>query len=360
MLYDVGIVGAGITGCTLARFLAEAGKSVIMFEKSEVGGHCATGTKNNFWGREIEVHKHGPHIWHNSDPEVQQFMDRFANFKPFKYTMFSFVDGKLHHFPITIDTFREVDPEITAEEINNRKLSADESSFESYLVSILGEEIYQKFYYGYTLKQWGTTDLPVSVAKRIPIRSNRDTTYWHDAYQALPDNYNKMFYRMLEHPKIELHEESEIALYNMFGSQTIKIWVYTGSLDELLSYKFGSLSYRTLKHQDVTYNYPYYLPCAVINYPDPFWPHTRLIEHKHFNNHNFDPYTIVTWETPVDWERGMVRYYPMWDQNKYNFYVNELRSHYPQIIPAGRLGMYKYLDMNQAVRYALDIGKALC
>jgi UDP-galactopyranose mutase len=282
-------------------------------------------------------------------------MNRFTTFKKYEHTKFTVFDSVFRHFPLSIQTFQEFYPDITVEEIERRKMHADASSFTNYLISIVGEPIFDTFYRYYTLKQWGTLDIPVDIAKRIPIRTNTNTNYFHDTFQALPDNYNLMFQRMVAGVDIQQGD------YNT-DSYTINSCcasiVYTGAIDEMYGYDIGPLDYRTLDHQETAFDMNYYQPCATLNFCSPFPSYTRSIEHKHFGGHSLDKRTIVTYEYSRPWKLGDIPYYPMWDFDRYNVYRK--RAEESGVILAGRLGLYKYLDMNVAVKLGLKTARELC
>lgn len=343
----VAVVGAGLSGCTIARALMDRGEKVTIFERGLLGGNCRTNTRDG-----IEIHIHGPHVWHNSIKRVQEFMERFIKFNQYQHTKFVVHNGRFFYFPISFDTFRFFYLDATPEEIEYRKANADLSSFEKYLISIVGLEMYEVFYKTYSLKQWGTLDIPVDVAKRIPIRSDRDTNYFFDNYQALPDDYNTLFENMTRGIPIE---RSDYYSDREKIDSSHDIVVYTGALDELFGYDEGVLKYRSIDHIHKWYDENYHQPCATLNYSDNT-PWVRSVEHKHFNNHSVNGPTVVTYEYAKDFSPGDIAYYPMWDYDLYQKYLNRVPQN---MVLAGRLARYKYLDMNVAVNDALNLADKL-
>ncbi len=339
-MYDYTIVGAGLTGATLARFLTERGKKVLVLEKDKVGGNCRTEVWND-----IEIHVHGPHTWHNSDSEVEEFMRPFGNFNPYFKAKYAVHGDIFYPFPITKSLFQKFNPGVS---LSERLKGADESSFTNYLTSVLGHEMFETFYKAYSLRHWGTLDIPVWIAKRIPIRDNENRNYFHDGFSGLPDSYVKMFNRMFK--GIEIKKENVNYKTKLNG-----IVIYTGALDEFFNHSLGMLSYRTLEYDHKKLNMNYFQPCETLNYIDAR-PYNRTIEHKQFNQMNLILETWVSWEYPRKAEIGDYLYYPMWDYELYERY----RKMLPQnVVPAGRLGLYKYLDMNVAVKEALKIGQKI-
>lgn len=346
MKYDVVIVGAGLTGCTVARILKDRGKKVLIVERDRIGGNCRTEMMHN-----IEVHIHGPHTWHNSFPRVQSFMDRFTKFSKYRHVKFGFHGDTFYPFPLSLDTIREFDFDITEDDLKSFIMKADQSSFEAYLVSIVGQELFDLFYKNYSLKQWGTLDIPVDIAKRVPIHTGHGSNVFFDSYQAQPKNYNEMFDKMVE--GIEIVNDNYLDDKDYYNKSSVV--VYTGSLDEYFNYTIGALSYRTIRHQHVLRDTVYSQPCATLNYLD-CRDELRSIEHKHFNQHSLLPGTVVSYEFVEPWKGGDVRYYPMWDYELFWSYYDMLPKN---IFIAGRLGRYKYLDMNIAVKDAMCLAEIL-
>jgi len=302
------IIGAGITGATIARILTDRGIKVTVYERGEIGGMCADHRE-----RGIMVHKNGPHIWHNSDAEVQEFVERFTKFNNYIHRVKASYHGRLYDFPINLNTIEQTGKSI--------------------------DELKDMFFKEYSLKQWGQQP-PQNVLDRIPIRSNHDDRYFTDRWQGIPiDGYKVMIENMLDGIEI-IHENCHSAD------------ISTGTIDEHYAYKLGILSYRSINFVHETHEKEYFQDVAVVNYTDEI-PYTRVTEHKHFEGLKTD-HTIITREFPRQWEPKMNRHYPMFDYDLYNKYAN-----LDGPIFVGRLGSYEYLNMNIAVKKAIELCKQI-
>jgi len=314
------IVGAGITGATIARILTDKGLKVIIYERNEIGGLCA----DKYDGK-ILVHKNGAHIWHNSYPEVQEFIERFTEFNNYIHRVKACKKGQIYSFPINLETFSQVFGASTPKEAKQCDL----------------KKLKEMFYTRYSLKQWGVKP-PRSVLDRIPVRYDFNDRYFDDIWQGIPiGGYKQMIENMLD--GIEVIRED-------FKSEAD---IYTGAIDEYFNYVYGMLPYRSMNFVHKIKSVPDFQGISVINHTDDKF-YTRVIEHKHFHpvetNH-----TIISYEYPGAWRPGMERHYPMFDYKLYRKY----KALGGRTIFAGRLGQYKYLNMNETVKQAMDLCKQI-
>ncbi len=342
-------------GAVFAQQMAEHGKRVLIIEKrNHVGGNCHTESVEG-----IQVHKYGPHIFHTSNNMVWEYVNRFADFNNFVNRPKVRYKDKIYSFPINLMTLYQLwgvesPPEakrkleqVTIPKNNPRNL-------EEWILSQVGEEIYEIFIKGYTTKQWGKEpkELPMSIIKRVPIRLNFDDNYYNDKYQGIPiGGYIKLFEQMLEGIEVRLNTDYFVNK-DYWNSIAAKI-IYTGKIDEYFDYKFGELEYRGLRFESKVFNGDYQ-GNAVINYTEQKLPYTRVIEHKHFEFKNQDK-TVVTWEYPDDYKKSKTPYYPINNKRNneiYNLYKEEAKKQESLVI-GGRLATYSYLDMDKAVAAAL-------
>ena len=357
--YDYIIVGSGLYGSTFAHELKKAGKSVLVLEKrNHIGGNIYTKKEDN-----IDVHVYGAHIFHTSDEEVWSYVNQFVKFNNFINSPLAYYKGKYYHLPFNMNTFKEmwgvtkpeeakkiIEEQIKKENIKNPK------NLEEQALSRVGRDIYEKLIKGYTEKQWGrkATELPAFIIKRLPLRFEYNNNYFNDKYQGIPiGGYTLLIQNMLKDIKVKLNVDyiKYKFYYNLIGKKI----VFTGPIDEFFDYKFGPLEYRSLKFEVEKHNKPYYQNNCVVNYNEFEIPYTRIIEHKYFEDDKSDV-TIITKEYPDNWELGKERYYPINNEknNKlYNKYKN-LAKENKNVIFGGRLANYKYYDMDDTVRAALD------
>lgn len=357
--YDYIIVGSGLYGSTFAHELKKSGKSVLVLEKrNHIGGNIYTKKEDN-----IDVHVYGAHIFHTSDEEVWSFVNQFVKFNNFINSPLAYYKGKYYHLPFNMNTFKEmwgvtkpeeakkiIEEQIKKENIKNPK------NLEEQALSLVGRDIYEKLIKGYTEKQWGrkATELPAFIIKRLPLRFEYNNNYFNDKYQGIPiGGYTLLIQNMLKDIKVKLNIDyiKYKFYYNLIGKKI----VFTGPIDEFFDYKFGPLEYRSLKFEVEKHNKPYYQNNCVVNYNEFEIPYTRIIEHKYFEDDKSDV-TIITKEYPDNWELGKERYYPINNEknsNLYNKYKN-LAKENKNVIFGGRLANYKYYDMDDTVRAALD------
>ena len=359
MKYDFLIVGAGLFGSVMARELTDSRFKVLILEKrNHIGGNCYT---ENVDG--IHVHKYGPHYFHTNNTDVWKYVNKFTDF----YTNLPRVkvshENKLYSFPINLLTLHQIygvkTPQEAKELLNNERVNIlNPSNFEEYVISQVGWKLYHIFYEGYTTKQWGRhpSKLPASIARRIPIRYTMDDTYHSNAkYQGVPiDGYTKFFENLLSGINIELNVDF-IGIKNNWRSMAKKL-IYSGCIDSFFDYQFGNLEYRSLRHETKIVQGDYQ-GSAQINYTDINVEYTRTIEHKHIQHEgSLFNHSVVTNEYPVEYDGKNEPFYPIGDMEnnvKYNQYKKLLEKE-KDVIISGRLGKFKYIDMDFTINMALN------
>jgi UDP-galactopyranose mutase len=355
--YDFLIVGSGLFGSVFAQQAIENGYTCLIIDKrSHNAGNVYTENVNG-----INVHKYGAHIFRTSSNEIWEYVNRFTKFNHYTNRVKVNFNDSIYSFPINLMTFNQVFGCKTPEEVNE-KLSQvslnieNPKNLEEHLLSIIGEELYRIFFYGYTKKQWGREprDLPKSIISRIPIRTNFDDNYFNDCYQGIPINgYTDMIEKMQYGADLILNEDY-LKNKDKWDSLCNRV-VYTGPIDELCDFQFGELEYRSLRFDEYIIQKSDYQGCAVMNFTDENTGYTRIIEHKHFNFGTQD-FTIISKEYPQQWEIGRERYYPINDDVnnlKYKKY-KDLMDKDPKYILGGRLAEYRYYDMHQVIGSALS------
>lgn len=352
--YDFLVVGCGIFGATFAQQMTEMGRKVLVIDKrSHPGGNCYT---ENISG--IEVHKYGPHIFHTSNEDVWAYINRFAAFNNFVNSPKVRYKDKIYSFPINLMTLHQLwavkTPSEAHEKLQEVSLScAEAKNLEQWILSQVGEEIYEIFIKGYTTKQWGMepAHLPASIIKRIPIRLTFNDNYYNDKYQGIPvGGYTIMFEKMLD--RIDVRLNTDYFEDRPHWDSIASVIVYTGKIDEYFDHQFGQLEYRSLRFETKVMEGDYQ-GNAVVNYTEQQIPYTRVIEHKHFEFNNDIP-TVVTWEYPEKYDLNKIPYYPINNQvnNKlYNLYKQQAQK-LSNLVFGGRLATYTYLDMDQAIANA--------
>ena len=357
-MYDFLIVGAGLYGSVCARELTDKGYSCLVIDKrSHIGGNCHTSRQSG-----IDVHTYGPHIFHTSNQEVWEYINRFTEFIPYKFSPVANYFGELYSLPFNLWTFYQIYGDHSVNGVS-KKLSmfaSDEepSNLEEFAIQAVGKKMYRKLIHGYTKKQWQTDpkNLPADIIKRLPVRLTFDNNYFNDTYQGIPkDGYTAIFERLLDGIDIGLGVDY-FKERNVLKSKKI---IYTGKIDELFDYCYGDLDYRSLRFKQKTYDVSNYQGTAVINYTDDVTPYTRVIEHKHFVPFVESSKTIVTQEYPAEYKRGVEPYYPInntENNEKYKMY-KELADKDPNLYLGGRLAEYKYYDMHQVIASALAFTK---
>ena len=356
-MYDWLIVGAGFAGSVLAERLAsQRGDKVLLIDRRpHIGGNAY----DCYDEAGLLIHRYGPHIFHTNSEQIFEYLSQFTEWRPYEHRVLAEVDGRLVPIPINLDTINKLyDLNLTEEEMDDWLAQRAEpvkeiKTSEDVVVSRVGRELYEKFFRGYTRKQWGVdpSELDKSVTSRVPTRTNRDDRYFGDAYQCMPaEGYTRMFERMLEHPNIEIRLSTDFAEIRDDGKVRYKRLIFTGPMDEYFGFRYGALPYRSLRFEHKTLDKEFHQPVAVVNYPMQH-EYTRVTEYKHLTGQKH-PRTSVTYEYPSD--KGDP-YYPVpRPENAERFKKYEALSRETENVWfVGRLATYRYYNMDQVVGQAL-------
>lgn len=361
-MYDYLIVGAGLFGAVFAHEAAKKGKKCLVIDKRpHIGGNIYT---ENIEG--IAVHKYGAHIFHTSNKEVWDYVQQFAEFNRYTNSPVANFHGEIYSMPFNMYTFNKMWGVVTPEEAREKieeQLKAykldNPQNLEEQAVSLVGKDIYEKLVKGYTEKQWGrkAAELPAFIIKRLPVRFTYDNNYFNDTYQGIPiGGYTAMTAKMLAGIDVRLGVDffKDRESLKAEAEKT----VFTGMIDAYFNYSLGELEYRGLRFETEILNEENYQGNAVVNYTDYETPYTRIIEHKHFE-FGTQPKTVVTREYPQKWVRGEEPYYPMNDDKNNSLYekYRELADKETDVIFGGRLGQYKYYDMDDVIEAALGCAR---
>ncbi len=360
MTYDYLIVGAGLFGAVFACESSRRGKKCLVIDRrSHIGGNAYT---ENIAG--INVHRYGAHIFHTNDREVWEYINGFAEFNRFTNTPLANYNGEIFNLPFNMNTFYRlwgVTNPSEAERIieAQREKNPAPKNLEEQALSLVGRDIYKKLVKDYTEKQWGRDckDLPAFIIKRLPLRFTWDNNYFNDRFQGVPaGGYTHIFDKLLQGCDIKLNTDY-LTNRERLGAMAKKT-VFTGMPDEYYGFRFGRLDYRSLRFETETLEIPNFQGVAVVNYTSREVAFTRIIEHRHFES-PVTAQTVVTREYPKEYVPGDEPYYPVND-NKNNALAakyRELAAAEPRVIFGGRLGEYRYYDMWQVVRRALDAAR---
>jgi UDP-galactopyranose mutase len=359
--YDYVIVGSGFFGSICARELTDAGYKCLVIEKRDhIGGNCYTEKNDN-----INIQKYGAHIFHTSNTEVWEWINKFTKFNTYRHHVLANYNGDIFSLPFNMFTFNKLwgvnTPEEAKKIIEKQSLNILEpKNLEEQAIKFVGKDIYEKLIKGYTEKQWRkpSNELPKEIIKRLPVRFIYDNNYFDDKYQGIPiDGYTKIFEKLLNGIEIKLNVDylKNKTYWNSLGKKII----YTGPIDAYYDYKLGELEYKTVIFEHKKMMIKNYQGTSVINYTDDKTPYTRTIEHKHFEQSDSDV-TWVTWEYPIEYKaKETEAYYPVNDDvnnklyNKYKSFTIQEEN----IIFGGRLGEYKYYDMDDIIESALNLTK---
>ena len=361
--YDYILVGSGLYSGVFAWFAKQKGKKCLVLEKRDhIGGNVYC---ENTEG--IHVHKYGAHIFHTSNKEVWQFVNSLAEFNRYTNSPVANYKGEMYNMPFNMNTFSKmwnISTPAEAKKIieeQKKEITGEPKNLEEQAISLVGREIYEKLVKGYTEKQWGRdcTALPAFIIKRLPVRYTYDNNYFNDLYQGIPiGGYNVIIDRLFEGCDIETGVDylEKKEYYDGLGEKI----VYTGTIDAYYKYQFGKLEYRSLRFESEVLDEENHQGVAVVNYTDRETPYTRIIEHKHFE-FGTQPKTVITREYPVTWQEGMEPYYPVNDEKNQALYQKyaKLAEKEENVIFGGRLGEYKYYDMDKVIASAMERAKEI-
>ena len=363
MKYDYLIVGAGLFGATFAQKAKENGKNVLVIDKrSHIGGNIYT---ENI--EDIQVHKYGAHIFHTNNQRVWEYVNRFARFNRYTNSPMANYNGELYSLPFNMLTFNKMWGVITPKEAQEKIAEQREKSgisepknLEEQAISLVGTDIYEKLVKGYTQKQWGRPcdELPAFIIRRLPVRFTYDNNYFNALYQGIPiDGYTQMVQKMLDGIEVRLNVDY-LQNRDYFNSLANKI-IYTGAIDSYFDYCFGALNYRSIKFETEILDMDNYQGNAVINYTDIETPYTRIIEHKHFV-FGTQKKTVISKEYSQEWTPNIEPYYPVNDDINNALYekYKALAQKEENVIFGGRLGQYRYYDMDTVILAALDVAES--
>ncbi len=361
-MYDYLIVGAGLFGATFAHEATRRGKKCLVIDRrSSVGG--------NIYCEKIEginVHKYGAHIFHTSKKEIWEYVGQFAEFNNFVNSPIARYKDEIYNLPFNMNTFSRLwnikTPQEAKKIIDRQRAECnlkEITNLEDQALSLVGKDVYEKLIKGYTEKQWGRKcdELPSFIIKRLPLRFTYNNNYFSDKYQGIPEGgYNQIIEKMLDGSDILLNTTYQD--YIAAHPDTFKKVIYTGCIDEYFGYKYGELEYRTVRFETEVLDTDNYQGVAVVNYTEAEVPYTRIIEHKHFE-FGTQPKTVISREYPCEWHKGIEPYYPI-NNDKNNELLLKYQADADQlsnVIFGGRLGGYKYYDMDKTIEAALALVK---
>ena len=359
--YDYLIVGAGLFGSTFAYEMSKIGKKCLVIDRrNHIGGNVYCEKIND-----INVHKYGAHIFHTSDKKIWDYVNFFADFNNYINSPIANYKGELYNLPFNMNTFTKLWKDVITPndalnkiEEQRKELTSEPTNLEEQAISLVGRDIYEKLVKGYTEKQWGKEcrELPAFIIKRLPVRFTFNNNYFNDRYQGIPiGGYNVIIEKMLSNCDVELNVDF-LKEKEKYLAKADKV-LYTGMIDEYFNYSLGNLDYRSLKFEtELLEGVSNYQGNAVINYTDRETPYTRIIEHKHFE-FGEQKDTVITREYPCDWQLGDEAYYPVNDDKNNSLFekYKELALKEENIIFGGRLGHYKYYDMDKVIIAALEL-----
>ena len=359
--YDYILVGSGLYSGVFACLAGQKGKKCLVVEKRDhLGG--------NIFCEEVEgirVHRYGAHIFHTSNKAVWEFVNGLAEFNRYTNSPVANYKGQMYNLPFNMNTFSKMwgvsTPDEAKKKIEEQRatVTGEPKNLEEQAVSLVGTDIYEKLVKGYTEKQWGRDckELPAFIIRRLPVRFTYDNNYFNDLYQGIPvGGYNVITEKLFACCDVETERDylENRAYYDGLGETVI----YTGAIDAFYEYRFGKLEYRSLRFETQVVDSPNYQGVAVVNYTDRETPYTRIIEHKHFE-FGAQPKTVITREYPAVWQEGMEPYYPVNDERNQKLFSRyaALAEQESQVFFGGRLGEYKYYDMDKVIESAMNMAK---
>ena len=356
-MYDYLIVGAGFFGAVFAHEAQKRGKRCLVVERrGHIGGNCYTADVES-----IHVHRYGAHIFHTSDRQIWTYINQFCTFNNYVNSPIANYRGEIYNMPFNMNTFSRlwnISTPAEAKAIIDAQRAdapAQPQNLEEQAISLVGRDIYEKLVKGYTEKQWGRpcTELPAFIIRRLPVRFRYDNNYFNDRYQGIPEGgYTPIFEKLLDGIEVRLNCDY-FDHRDELRAQCRKV-VFTGPIDHYFDYCYGPLQFRSLRFESEVLDMENYQGNAVVNYTDRETPYTRVIEHKHFE-FGTQPKTVITREYPMDWHPGDEPYYTVNDEKNDQLYQRyaALAEREPDVLFGGRLGEYKYYDMDKVIASAL-------
>lgn len=356
-MYDYLIVGAGFFGAVFAHEAQKQGKRCLVVERRvHIGGNCYTADVES-----IHVHRYGAHIFHTSDQQIWTYINQFCTFNNYVNSPIANYRGEIYNMPFNMNTFSRlwhISTPAEAKAIIDAQRAdapAQPQNLEEQAISLVGRDIYEKLVKGYTEKQWGRpcTQLPAFIIRRLPVRLRYDNNYFNDRYQGIPEGgYTPIFEKLLDGIDVRLNCDY-FDHRDELRAQCRKV-VFTGPIDRYFDYCYGPLQFRSLRFESEVLDMENYQGNAVVNYTDRETPYTRVIEHKHFE-FGTQPKTVITREYPMDWHPGDEPYYTVNDEKNNQLYQRyaALAEREPDVLFGGRLGEYKYYDMDKVIASAL-------
>ena len=366
-MYDYLVVGSGLYGSVFACEAKRKGKKVLVIDKRpNIGGNVYTEKVEG-----INVHKDGEHIFHTNNKEVWEYVNQFCEFNRFTNSPVANYEGELYSLPFNMYTFNKMWGVVTPEEAyakieeQRKEITGEPKNLEEQAISLVGRDIFEKLVKGYTEKQWGRDckELPSFIIKRLPVRFTFDNNYFNALYQGIPiGGYTKLVENMLKGIEVRLNTDY-LANREYFNSISKKI-IYTGAIDAYFDYCLGNLEYRSVRFENEVLDIPNFQGNAAVNYTDKKTPWTRIIEHKWFefgkdeNGENL-PKTVISREYSSEWKLGDEPYYPVNDEKNNKLYQKYkiLADQEDKVLFGGRLGEYKYYDMDQVIKTSLNFSK---
>ncbi|MBX7491572.1 UDP-galactopyranose mutase [Helicobacter turcicus] len=364
-MFDYCIVGSGLFGSIFAYEANKRGKKCLVIERrNHIGGNCYTKLKEN-----INIHAYGAHIFRTDSKQIWDYMQEFCTFNHFINSPIANFKGEIYNLPFNMNTFSKLwgisTPKEAQEIIQSQKKAALDSlkgaprNLEEHAIALVGVDVYEKFIKGYTKKQWGRDckDLPASIIKRIPVRFIYDNNYFNDPYQGIPKGgYTPIFEKLLKNCEVLLN--TDFLTNKKELSKKAKKILFTGTIDAYFDYVLGTLEYRSLQFEEELLECANYQGVAVVNFTDAETPYTRIIEHKHFE-FGTQKNTIISKEYPQNWDKTKEPYYPINDTKNQALYAKyqDLAKEEKNLIFGGRLGEYRYYDMQDVIKAALELVK---
>ena len=358
MMYDYLIIGAGLTGATIARELIDAGKRCLVVDKRpHIGGNVYTEQVDG-----IHVHRYGAHIFHTNNRGLWAYVNRFVHMNRYTNSPIANYRGKLYNLPFNMNTFYQMwgvkTPQEAMDEIERQRQAAGAQpprNLEEQAIRLVGVDIYEALVKGYTQKQWGRpcSELPPEIIRRLPVRFTFDNNYFNAAYQGIPEEgYTALIERLLEGAEVRLNTDY-LANREALNAQARRV-IYTGCIDQYFGSCYGPLAYRSVRFETERLDMPNYQGNAVVNYTDAETPYTRIIEHKHFT-FGTQPHTIISREYSSEWRPGDEPYYPVNNAENQALYKKyaQLAQREERVFFCGRLAQYSYFDMDRAMENAL-------